>query len=102
MNTLLVEPLLLEPLADAPDLIGPALVTEDLGLIGHVQVKLTAVLGETELSVGDLYGLRPGSVLTLDQALDQAIVLKLDGKPVATANLVAVGDCFGVQVVSIL
>jgi flagellar motor switch protein FliN/FliY len=102
MNSLLVEPLLLEPLSDAPNLAAPALVTEDFSVIGHVQVRLTAVLGDTELSVSELYGLRPGSVLPLDQALDQAIVLKLDGKPVATANLVAVGDCFGVQVVSIL
>jgi flagellar motor switch protein FliN/FliY len=103
MNSVLVEPLLLAPLADAVDEAAPArAVPPDLNLVGHVKVRLTAVLGEVELSLAELFELKSGKVLSLGQALDEPVVLQLNGKSVATAQLVAVGDHFGVQIVQVL
>jgi len=55
-----------------------------------------------ELSLAELFELKSGKVLSLGQALDEPVVLQLNGKSVATAQLVAVGDHFGVQIVQVL
>ena len=104
MNTVLVEPLMLEPLRESHVDEGAALANPkpDLGLVGHVKVRLMAVLGEVEVSLAELFELKAGKVLGLGQALDEPVVLQLNGKPVATAQLVAVGDHFGVQIVQVL
>lgn len=70
--------------------------------VDHVRVRLTAVLGDTEIALSELMSLKRGQVLPLRQSLDDVVVLQLDGKPVATAHLVAVGDCFGVQIGQVL
>ncbi|MGO4703604.1 FliM/FliN family flagellar motor switch protein [Dyella sp. 2RAB6] len=105
MNSVLVEPLALPPLADAEaagDSATARAAAPDLNLVGHVKVRLTAVLGETEVSLAELFELKAGKVLTLGQGLEEPVTLQLNGKPVATAQLVAVGDHFGVQIVQVL
>jgi flagellar motor switch protein FliN/FliY len=103
MNSVLVEPLMLAPLAEAHDKADTArAVQPDLSLVGHVKVRLMAVLGDVELSLAELFELKAGKVLSLDQALDEPVVLQLNGKAVATAQLVAVDDHFGVQIVQVL
>ncbi|WP_266158307.1 FliM/FliN family flagellar motor C-terminal domain-containing protein [Dyella silvatica] len=103
MSSIVVEPLILEPLVEAvaPERLEKVGVP-DLSLVDHVQVRLTAVLGEMELTVAELFDLKTGKVLALQQLLDDTIVLQLNGKAVATAHLVAVGDCFGVQIAQVL
>lgn len=103
MNSVLVETLELPPLAEAETAGASAhAAAPDLNLVGHVKVRLTAVLGEAEVSLAELFELKAGRVLTLGQALDEPVTLQLNGKPVATAQLVAVGDHFGVQIVQVL
>jgi len=105
MNSVLVETLDLPSLADAEAVAdgSPARsAAPDLNLVGHVKVRLTAVLGETEISLAELFELKAGKVLTLGQGLEEPVTLQLNGKPVATAQLVAVGDHFGVQIVQVL
>lgn len=100
MNSVLVEPLLLEPLK--PVAQEERSGTPDLSLVDHVQIKITAMIGQAEITVAELFDLAPGKVLALDQAMDDTIVLQLNGKAVATAHLVAVGDCFGVRIAEVL
>lgn len=103
MNSVLVEPLMLEPLGEVEHTAEPIrTVQPDLSLVGHVKVRLTAVLGDVELSLADLFELKAGKVLSLSQSLDEPVVLQLNGKAVATAQLVAVDDHFGVQIVQVL
>jgi flagellar motor switch protein FliN/FliY len=104
MNSVVIEPLFLNPLADAEDgmaAAAPAL-QPDLGLVGHVKVRLVAMLGDTELSLAELFELKAGKVMALGQALDEPVVLQLDGRAVATAQLVAIDDHFGVQILQVL
>ncbi len=101
MNDVVVQPLSFESLLDGPAADAPALPA-DMSLVEHVAVKLTAVLGQAEITVGELFRLSQGTVLPLREYLDEPIVLKLDGRAVATANLVAVGDHFGVRIAEIL
>jgi flagellar motor switch protein FliN/FliY len=75
---------------------------ERLDLVGHVKVKLTAVLGGAELSVAKLFALTPNEVLELDRAVDAPVDIRLNDKVIARGALVAVGDNFGVRISEVL
>lgn len=102
MNSVLVEPIgldVIEPAVQA----GEAPVTGgDLAAVGHVLVRMTALLGDVELPLSELFELKSGAVVTLDRALDEPVTLALNGKAVATGHLVAVGEHFGVQIERVL
>jgi flagellar motor switch protein FliN/FliY len=74
----------------------------DARLLSGVQVSLDAKLGSVALSVADLMGLKSGSVVTLDNQLNDLIDLKLNGSVVARGELVAVEDHFAVRIVEIV
>ena len=102
MNTKIIERLDLEAIESTDAQPGDPLIKRDLALVGHVPVRLTAVVGETELSIQQLFALRSGSVLTLDQTLDAPVLLHVNGKAVAQAELLAIDDCFGVRITRVL
>ena len=79
-----------------------AAVARDMSLVGHVPVSLSARLGQAELSVARLLSLCVGEVLTLNESLDEPIVLFLNDKPIARGELVAVDECFGVRITEVL
>lgn len=88
----------------AHDTLGQASVTvikQDISLIGHVQVALTAQIGTLSMSVGKLFGLAKGDVLELNELLEEPVTLLLDGKPVARGELLGVEDHFGIRILEI-
>ena len=87
-------------LAQAPDTApsGSPLLGKDMGLVGHVPVQLTAVVGSVALSIEQLFALKKGEVLTMAESLDAPITLHLNGKAVARGELVAVEDHFGIRI----
>ena len=78
------------------------LVRLDSSLLSDVDVSLTVVLGRGSLSVRELLDLRDGSVLNLDTPLDGDVDILLNGRLVATGEIVAVGDRFGVRIAKIV
>jgi len=76
--------------------------SRDLSLIGHVQVKLEAFIGQCQLPVSRLMALSSGDVLALTAGLDDPITLRLNDKPIARGELVAVDDHFGIRISEIL
>jgi flagellar motor switch protein FliN/FliY len=87
-------------LAPAPDgnPTGAALLDRDMSLVGHVPVSLTALVGSVTLSIEQLFALKAGEVLPMNEALDAPVTLQLNGKAVARGELVAVEDHFGIRV----
>lgn len=71
-----------------------------LPFLGQLKVRLTARLGDAELSVDELTALQKGSTVTLDRFLDQPIDLLAEGHIVAQGTLVAVGEHFGLRIIS--
>jgi flagellar motor switch protein FliN len=59
-------------------------------------------LGTASLSVADLMELKVGSVVELDNRLNDLVDLKLNGAVVARGELVAVEDHFAVRIVEIV
>ena len=80
---------------------GPTLLGANLQLIQGVKVKLTARIGKAEISVGELFSLKDGSVIKLDRLTDDPIDILLDGRIVARGKLVVSDDYFGVSITEI-
>jgi len=94
----IVDEIELEPLADIKGDGQQPLVRSAWPFLGAVKVRLAVRLGGTEVSVADLMDLKQGSVLELDQLVDEPLDVMIDGHIVARGTLVAVGDHFGVRI----
>ncbi|MDB5839823.1 MAG: flagellar motor switch protein [Herminiimonas sp.] len=96
----LVQPVTLQAIPDQAT-GGDTLLKGNLGLIGGVKVRVHAMVGEGEITVAELFGLKDGSVLKLNCPANALVDLQLDGKTVARGQLVVVDDCLGVQITEI-
>lgn len=74
---------------------------DNIDLIKNVNIRLEVVVGETEISVGELFDLKENSVIALKNELGSPVNVLLDGKVVAKGELSAVGNNFGVRITKI-
>ena len=72
-----------------------------IDLVSGVKVELTAILGKTHISVGELFDLKENNILSLDAKTLDPIDLMLDGNCVARGNLVVVDEQFGIQLTEV-
>ena len=79
----------------------PAETQVDVSLVGHVQVALTAQVGTVSLSIDELFALRRGEVVRMNELLEAPLSLLLNGKIVARGELLAVDDHFGVRILEL-
>lgn len=63
-----------------------------------VRARLQVVVGEVELTVGELLAAREHQVFALNRLVDQPVDLLLEGKVVARGQLVALEGHFAVQI----
>ena len=69
----------------------------------HVSVEVSAWIGKTRLTFGELADLHPGSVIELDQAVGAPIEIVLNREVVlARGEVVEVGDEYGVRIIEIV
>ncbi|KVT78467.1 hypothetical protein WK59_24900 [Burkholderia ubonensis] len=73
-----------------------------LDLVHDVTVSLDIHLGSSDLSIKDLMALQPDSVVALDRRIDDCVEVRLNGRTVARAEIVAVDDRFGIRIVDIV
>lgn len=76
-------------------------LSRDIGLIGHVQVSMTAQVGTVTMSVERLFSLAAGDVVKMNELLEAPLTLMLNGKPVARGELLAVDDHFGIRILEV-
>ncbi len=79
-----------------------SVLEKDYSLIKDVEVSLTALIGEAEISVNELFSLKKGSVVSLHTKLNETASLYLKEKLVAKGNIVAVEDSYGIEITEIL
>ena len=72
-----------------------------MDLIKGVKVTLSALVGRAELTVSELFALKEGGVIALDRDTREPVDIYLGGKLVGRAELVVVGDNFGLRIVEI-
>ena len=75
-----------------PDLV------PDSNPLHAIKTRLRVVVGEFEMSIGDLLAAKAGQVVKLDRGLNNPVDLVLEGRVVMRGQLVAVDGCFGVRV----
>jgi flagellar motor switch protein FliN/FliY len=71
-------------------------------ILSGVDVELSAELGRTDLTLGEITHLHGESVLTLDQAVDEPVTVYVNGTRYATARLVVVDGEYGVEILEVL
>jgi flagellar motor switch protein FliN/FliY len=60
------------------------------------------VVGSTTLTLEEILNLGPGSVVELDNLVEEPVDIKVNGKLVAKGELVVVEDKFGVKITDIV
>jgi flagellar motor switch protein FliN/FliY len=85
----------LQTLASTPILPIDSEIFKDLSVV------LTATLGETTMSVGNLLALKEGAVVKLDLKTNGLVELWLKDKVIGRGEIVAVDDNFAVRLVEI-
>jgi flagellar motor switch protein FliN len=101
MSPTIVQELEVPTLQAKPNHSAPTL-GERLDLVEHMNVRVQVVLGTGELSIGELFSMTPGSIVSLDREVDAPVDLRINGKLIARGTLVAAGDRFGVRITEVL
>lgn len=86
----------------AQELSGLGTTHAALALVGHVEVRMAAQIGSLTLSIEQLLSMKSGDQLKLDQGLESPVSLLLNGRPVASAELLAVDDHYAVRILELL
>ncbi len=63
-----------------------------------VNLKISVVLGETEMSLGELLKLAEGSVVELNNSTGEPIQILVNGRAYAKGDIVVIDDVFGVRI----
>lgn len=63
-----------------------------LDALGDVRLAVTALVGRTTASIGDVLKYAPGTVVPLDAPADAPVPVLVNGIAVATGDLVALDD----------
>lgn len=71
-------------------------------VINDVEMGVTAELGRTRMTVRELLGLQPGSIVELDRAAGSPVDLLVNGTLVARGEVVVIDEEFGVRITEII
>lgn len=78
------------------------LLQDKLSIVDHVEVELIVEVGNVRLTVGDLFNLKQGSIVKLNQSVDEPLKLYLKNQLIAHGKLIAVDDVLGFQVTELI
>lgn len=70
-------------------------------MMRKIPVTLTLEVGSARMSLQDLVGVDEESVVELDTLAGEPLVLKVNGTPIGRAQVVVVGDSYGLKVVEL-
>lgn len=73
----------------------------DVKTILSLEVPVVVVLAERTMTVGEVLGLRPGTILEVDKAADEDLSLRINNREVGAGVAVKVGENFGLRIASI-
>lgn len=65
--------------------------------LANVKVRMTVEVGRTQISIEELLRLSEGAVVELDRMAGDPLDILVNGTPVATGEVVVVGERFGIR-----
>ena len=86
----------IDAIADGPKQL------EDLEAVFDVPVKISAILGRTNIEISNLLDLDEGDVLELDRKVGEAIDLYVNNRLIARGEVVLVDEKLGVTMTEII
>ena len=85
----------------APVASGPAPDAGNLDLLLDIQLPVVVRMGQTEMQMGELLKLTPGSILELNRSADAPVELLVNGKLIAKGEVVVVDGNFAFRITEI-
>jgi flagellar motor switch protein FliN/FliY len=73
-----------------------------LGLLMDIPVKISVVLGRTQMTLGEIMALEPGGVVELEKLVGDPIEVLANGKLILRGEVVVIDENFGVRVTEIV
>ncbi len=70
----------------------------DQKMLADIPVEATVELGKAKISLRDILELAEGSIIGLDRAAGEPLDIKVGGQIVATGEVVAVDDNYGIRI----
>jgi len=77
---------------------GTSALLNNVNPLHQIKTRLTVVVGEVELTVGELLAAHEHQVIRLDRTIEQPVDLLLEGRVVARGQLVAVDEHFAIKI----
>ena len=74
----------------------------DLGFFANIPVKIDVHLGDTTISLKDVYNLTEGAIVSLDKLFGEPLELRINGQVIAKGEVVAVDKQYGVMIKEII
>ena len=81
---------------------GQAPSKANLELIMDIEVPIAVELGRTEMPIGEILELGPGSIVELQKMASDPVDLLVNNKLIARGEVVVVDENFGVRITSII
>ncbi|UCE89725.1 MAG: flagellar motor switch protein FliN [Pseudomonadota bacterium] len=73
-----------------------------LDALREVPVTISLELGRTQLSIGELLQLNPGSVVELDRLAGEPLDVRVNGTLIARGEVVVVDERYGIRLTEVL
>ena len=73
-----------------------------MDLLANLQMNVSVELGRTEITVAEVLGLGPGSVIELDRLAGEPVDILVNDRLIARGEVVVVDENFGVRVVEVV
>jgi flagellar motor switch protein FliN len=77
-------------------------IQEKLKKFLDLPLLIEVVVGSTTLTLGEILNIGPGSVVELDNLVEEPVDIKVNGKLVAKGEIVVVEEKFGVKITDIV
>jgi flagellar motor switch protein FliN/FliY len=80
---------------------GPMPDSGNLDLLLDIQLPVVVRMGQTEMQMGELLKLTPGSILELNRSADAPVEMLVNGKHIARGEVVVVDGNFAFRITEI-
>lgn len=70
-------------------------------VVSDLNIKLTVVVGDTNMTVAEIGALTQGQVISLDRNLGEPLKLYANGKLIGLCEAVAVNDKYGIKILEL-
>jgi len=73
-----------------------------LKLVLDFPLEVSVRLGDTQRTIGQLLNLTVGTVIELENSIEEPVELVVNGKPFAEGEVITIGEVFGIRLQNII